>query len=131
MGFNLAMLVVMTMMLLISNNNYCAGDVAVKKNKSIRNINLCSNGSNKEECLLLSSDVKMEFLMDSESSKMVLETSAANSAHSKRPSLRTLNPGDSVCDRNTAKSCSPKSNRGTKIPPKCKPFSYNKDCHQL
>ncbi|EOY03729.1 Uncharacterized protein TCM_018865 [Theobroma cacao] len=120
-NFNLAMLVLMVIMMLLSTN-HCSAD-AVKNNKSISD--RC-NGS-KNECLL-PDDVEMELLMDSEASKMVLETSAAGSADSKRATYLALDP---LCGRHSGKSCLPQGNLGRKVPPNCRPNSYNKDCHRF
>ncbi|WRX22568.1 hypothetical protein QQP08_015055 [Theobroma cacao] len=111
--------------MMLLNTNHCLVD-AVKNNKSIRN--RC-NGS-KNECLL-SDDVEMEFLMDSEASKLVLETSEAGFADSKYATVIALDPAQAVCDRNSGKPCLAPRNPGRKVSPNCSPDSYSKDCHRF
>ncbi|XWS47475.1 hypothetical protein CRYUN_Cryun14cG0155300 [Craigia yunnanensis] len=126
-GFNFSILVVMIIMLLSTDQHFAAD--AVQKNKSISN--QCSS-SNKECRQILSNDVEMEFLMDSEASKRVFEANALTFPGSKHPTVRAGNPVNSAfCERKTGKSCLPDSNSGRKIPPNCSPSSYNKDCHSF
>ncbi|XVF81701.1 hypothetical protein PTKIN_Ptkin15bG0176500 [Pterospermum kingtungense] len=101
---------------------------AVKENKGISKNQY--GGSNKEHPLL-SDDVEMECLMDSEASKRVFELSASTFSDSKHPVVRALlDPRQAAaCDRKSGKTCLPKSNPGTKVPPNCSPGSLSRDCH--
>ena len=125
-GFNFSILVVLIIMLLSTDQHFAAD--AVQKNKSISN--QCG-GSNKKCRQILSNDVEMEFLMDSEASKRVFEASALTFTDSKHPTIKAGDAGrPAFCDRLTGKPCVPDSNPGRKIPPNCSPISYSKDCHR-
>ncbi|XVE78536.1 hypothetical protein DITRI_Ditri13aG0153100 [Diplodiscus trichospermus] len=132
-GFNSGIQVLMVTMLLSTSQQHFAA-AAVKKNKSISN-QLCDD-SNKD--CLLPKHVNMELLMDSEASKRVYEESAISSTFTVDSKHKTVNGLDddptasTLFDRhNSAKSCAPKSDARTKLPPNCSPSSYSKDCHRF
>ncbi|OMO50607.1 hypothetical protein COLO4_37983 [Corchorus olitorius] len=117
--FCLAILVLTTM--LLGSINFCAAEDAAKNISQEWNGRLLSNVDG----------VEMEFLLDSEASKMVLEASAATGGYSSKKSYASLKGSNSAsCDRNTGKSCTTSRNSNTKVPPNCAPVSYNKDCHR-
>ncbi|XWS47476.1 hypothetical protein CRYUN_Cryun14cG0155400 [Craigia yunnanensis] len=126
-GFNFSILVVLIIMLLSIDQHFAAD--AITKNKNISN--QCSS-SNKECLQLLSNDVEMEFLMDSEASKRVFEASASTFSDSTHPTIRAVDASrPAFCDRGTGKSCAPDSNPSTKRPPNCSPDSFNRECHRF
>ncbi|GMI77050.1 hypothetical protein HRI_001374300 [Hibiscus trionum] len=133
-GFSSAMSVLMIMVMLWITDRYYAADM-VKKNKSTGS-RWCDGSLKEEECLQLQlsnhiETMEMEMLMDSEASQMVYEVSAASGfADSKYKTLRSLDPSQAACGRNTGKSCAPPKNSGRKVPPNCRPSSYSKDCHR-
>ena len=77
-------------------------------------------------------DLGFEFLMESETSKMVLETRRMLQQGG-RPSSNTLNLANAACgrDKNGAYLCTPPGNKDVKRSENCNGDAYNRACHQL
>ncbi|XWS43026.1 hypothetical protein CRYUN_Cryun16bG0065700 [Craigia yunnanensis] len=89
------------------------------------------NGSS-AECFGLQDqdDLGFEFLMESETSEMVLETRRMLQQKGKT-STNTLKPADAACGRDKfGYLCTPPANKDVKRSENCKGDTYNRGCHQ-
>ncbi|XWS30899.1 hypothetical protein CRYUN_Cryun23aG0030900 [Craigia yunnanensis] len=75
-------------------------------------------------------DLGSEFLMESETSKMILETRRMLQQGG-RPSSNTLNPANAACGRDKfGYLYTPPGNKDVKRSENCKGDTYNRVCHQ-
>ena len=76
-------------------------------------------------------DLGFEFLMESETSQMVLETRRMLQQRG-RPSTNTLNRANAACGRDKfGYLCTPQNNTDVKRSENCNGDAYNRACHQL
>ncbi|XVE72324.1 hypothetical protein DITRI_Ditri11bG0030400 [Diplodiscus trichospermus] len=127
-GLYLSILLILTLMIIIpSSTSHCA--IGSSESKSLSFFHC--NGSS-AECFnrQVPDDLGMEFLMESETSKMVLETRRILQQGG-RPSTNSLKRANAACNRDKfGYLCTPQANKDVKRAENCKGDTFNRNCHQ-
>ncbi|XWS75691.1 hypothetical protein CRYUN_Cryun01aG0113200 [Craigia yunnanensis] len=127
-GLYLSILLILTLMIMIPSST---SHSAIGEPESNSLSFFPCNGSS-AECFGSQDqdDLGFEFLMESETSQMVLET-RRKLKQGGRPSTNTLNPANAACGRDkTGYLCTPQGNNDVKRPENCNGDTFNRGCHQ-